>query len=239
MFERYLREAAILPLYDAGNFGMQRRRVHGVHGATRRSTRARSWTTSRSSSPRRWRAIDTVPGARGRGRGRLIVASALAQPRAAVAERRRAEPLKQAAEDERDSKRYSNAASRSSEPTAVLPDACNWALRLQLGACREALLLSPGTCTSWVEDDTTATDDEQARGKTAARRCEQLHAAERLETRAAAARKSRDGSVAEAAGGCVDGPRRRALARGSVGCWIALYPGKGDPWTVSWRLPSF
>ena len=26
----YLREAAILPLYDAGNFGMQRRRVHGV-----------------------------------------------------------------------------------------------------------------------------------------------------------------------------------------------------------------
>lgn len=29
-FERYLREAALLPLYDAGNFGMQRRRVHGV-----------------------------------------------------------------------------------------------------------------------------------------------------------------------------------------------------------------
>lgn len=30
MFEKYLREASILPLYDAGNFGMQRRRVHGV-----------------------------------------------------------------------------------------------------------------------------------------------------------------------------------------------------------------
>ena len=30
LFERYLREASILPLYDAGNFGMQRRRVHGV-----------------------------------------------------------------------------------------------------------------------------------------------------------------------------------------------------------------
>ena len=29
-YESYLREAAILPLYDAGNFGMQRRRVHGV-----------------------------------------------------------------------------------------------------------------------------------------------------------------------------------------------------------------
>jgi acyl-CoA dehydrogenase len=30
LFEKYLREATILPLYDAGNFGMQRRRVHGV-----------------------------------------------------------------------------------------------------------------------------------------------------------------------------------------------------------------
>jgi acyl-CoA dehydrogenase len=30
MFEKYLREAAIFPIYDAGNFGMQRRRIHGV-----------------------------------------------------------------------------------------------------------------------------------------------------------------------------------------------------------------
>jgi acyl-CoA dehydrogenase len=30
VFEKLLREATILPLYDAGNFGMQRRRVHGV-----------------------------------------------------------------------------------------------------------------------------------------------------------------------------------------------------------------
>lgn len=29
-FEKLLREATVLPLYDAGNFGMQRRRVHGV-----------------------------------------------------------------------------------------------------------------------------------------------------------------------------------------------------------------
>jgi acyl-CoA dehydrogenase len=29
-WEKLLREAAVLPLYDAGNFGMQRRRVHGV-----------------------------------------------------------------------------------------------------------------------------------------------------------------------------------------------------------------
>ena len=30
MFEKYLRGAALFPLYDAGNSGMQRRRVHGV-----------------------------------------------------------------------------------------------------------------------------------------------------------------------------------------------------------------
>jgi hypothetical protein len=30
LWEKYLREVAILPTYDAGNFGMQRRRVHGV-----------------------------------------------------------------------------------------------------------------------------------------------------------------------------------------------------------------
>jgi acyl-CoA dehydrogenase len=30
LFEKYLREAAIFPLYDAGNMGMQRRRIHGV-----------------------------------------------------------------------------------------------------------------------------------------------------------------------------------------------------------------
>lgn len=29
-FHRWLREASVFPLYDAGNFGMQRRRVHGV-----------------------------------------------------------------------------------------------------------------------------------------------------------------------------------------------------------------
>ncbi|MDN5930823.1 MAG: acyl-CoA/acyl-ACP dehydrogenase [Pseudonocardia sp.] len=29
-FEKYLREAAIFPIYDGGNFGMQRRRMHGV-----------------------------------------------------------------------------------------------------------------------------------------------------------------------------------------------------------------
>jgi len=51
-FERYLREASILPLYDAGNFGMPRRRVHGVM-ADPASTRAPSSRTRPSSSPRR------------------------------------------------------------------------------------------------------------------------------------------------------------------------------------------
>ena len=30
MFNKYLRDAALLPIYDGGNMGMQRRRVHGV-----------------------------------------------------------------------------------------------------------------------------------------------------------------------------------------------------------------
>jgi acyl-CoA dehydrogenase len=30
LFEKYLREAACFPIYDAGNMGMQRRRVHGI-----------------------------------------------------------------------------------------------------------------------------------------------------------------------------------------------------------------
>jgi alkylation response protein AidB-like acyl-CoA dehydrogenase len=39
-FEKLLREAAIFPLYDAGNFGMQRRRVHGVMAADSFNPRA-------------------------------------------------------------------------------------------------------------------------------------------------------------------------------------------------------
>jgi acyl-CoA dehydrogenase len=30
LFEKYLREAACFPIYDGGNMGMQRRRVHGI-----------------------------------------------------------------------------------------------------------------------------------------------------------------------------------------------------------------
>jgi alkylation response protein AidB-like acyl-CoA dehydrogenase len=29
-FGKYLREASVLPIYDGGNIGMQRRRVHGI-----------------------------------------------------------------------------------------------------------------------------------------------------------------------------------------------------------------
>jgi alkylation response protein AidB-like acyl-CoA dehydrogenase len=39
-FEKLLREATILPLYDAGNFGMQRRRVHGVMSSATFNPRA-------------------------------------------------------------------------------------------------------------------------------------------------------------------------------------------------------
>jgi acyl-CoA dehydrogenase len=39
-FERYLREATIFPLYDAGNLGMQRRRIHGVLASSSFNPRA-------------------------------------------------------------------------------------------------------------------------------------------------------------------------------------------------------
>jgi hypothetical protein len=39
-FETLLREASILPLHDAGNFGMQRRRVHGVMSSATFNPRA-------------------------------------------------------------------------------------------------------------------------------------------------------------------------------------------------------
>jgi alkylation response protein AidB-like acyl-CoA dehydrogenase len=39
-FEKYLREAAIFPIYDGGNFGMQRRRVHGIMANPRFNPRA-------------------------------------------------------------------------------------------------------------------------------------------------------------------------------------------------------
>jgi nitroalkane oxidase len=61
MFEKYLREAAIFPIYDAGNFGMQRRRVHGVMADPSFNPRALmddeyvEFTKSMES-------IDTIPG---------------------------------------------------------------------------------------------------------------------------------------------------------------------------------
>ena len=54
MFERYLREASILPLYDAGNFGMQRRRIHGVMAHSSFDP-GPSWTTGRLRSTRPWK----------------------------------------------------------------------------------------------------------------------------------------------------------------------------------------
>jgi nitroalkane oxidase len=55
LFEKYLREAAVFPLYDAGNFGMQRRRVHGVLADPRFNPRALM-------DDEQMETIDTIPG---------------------------------------------------------------------------------------------------------------------------------------------------------------------------------
>jgi acyl-CoA dehydrogenase len=71
-FDRYLREAALLPLYDAGNFGMQRRRVHGVMADPTFNPRAvmddlpQDFTKSME-------AIDTVPAPRSAERHTVTV----------------------------------------------------------------------------------------------------------------------------------------------------------------------
>jgi len=63
MFERYLREASILPLYDAGNFGMQRRRVHGVMADPSFDPRALADNRAVEFT-KEMEGIDTVPGPR-------------------------------------------------------------------------------------------------------------------------------------------------------------------------------
>ncbi|HEU5421791.1 MAG TPA: acyl-CoA dehydrogenase family protein [Streptosporangiaceae bacterium] len=59
-FEKYLREAAILPIYDAGNFGMQRRRVHGVLASPDFDPRALMDDTA-IEFKKTMETIDTVP----------------------------------------------------------------------------------------------------------------------------------------------------------------------------------
>jgi acyl-CoA dehydrogenase len=67
-----LREAALLPLYDAGNFGMQRRRVHGVMADPAFNPRAvmddlpQDFTKSME-------AIDTIPAPRSAERRTVTV----------------------------------------------------------------------------------------------------------------------------------------------------------------------
>jgi acyl-CoA dehydrogenase len=60
VFEKYLREAAILPIYDAGNFGMQRRRVHGVLASADFDPRALMDDTAIEFT-KAMEAIDTMP----------------------------------------------------------------------------------------------------------------------------------------------------------------------------------
>ena len=60
-FDRYLREAAVLPLYDAGNFGMQRRRVHGVMADPSFNPRA-VMDDEAIEFTKAMEGIDTIPG---------------------------------------------------------------------------------------------------------------------------------------------------------------------------------
>jgi acyl-CoA dehydrogenase len=61
LWEKYLREAAILPIYDAGNFGMQRRRVHGVLASPDFNPRA-LMDDEYVQFTKAMEAIDTIPG---------------------------------------------------------------------------------------------------------------------------------------------------------------------------------
>ena len=63
-FHRYLREASLLPLYDAGNFGMQRRRVHGVMADPSFNPRA-VMDDEMIEFTKEMEGIDTIPGPRG------------------------------------------------------------------------------------------------------------------------------------------------------------------------------
>jgi len=63
LFERYLREASILPLYDAGNFGMPRRRVPGVMADPAFNPRA-IVENEAIEFTKAMDGIDTVPGPR-------------------------------------------------------------------------------------------------------------------------------------------------------------------------------
>ncbi|HEY4993686.1 MAG TPA: acyl-CoA dehydrogenase family protein [Nakamurella sp.] len=62
-FDRYLREASLLPLYDAGNFGMQRRRVHGVMADPSFNPRA-MMDDEAMEFTKDMEGIDTIPGPR-------------------------------------------------------------------------------------------------------------------------------------------------------------------------------
>jgi nitroalkane oxidase len=63
LFDRYLREAALLPLYDGGNIGMQRRRVHGIMADPSFNPRA-FMDDEAVEFTKAMEGIDTVPGTR-------------------------------------------------------------------------------------------------------------------------------------------------------------------------------
>ena len=82
-FGRYLREASLLPLYDAGNFGMQRRRVHGAMTDPSFNPRA-VMDDEPMEFTKSMEGIDTIPGPTADVRDglRLIPISLFYQPRA-------------------------------------------------------------------------------------------------------------------------------------------------------------
>ena len=60
-FAKYLREAALFPIYDAGNMGMQRRRLHGVLASPDFNPRA-VMDNEYVEFKKAMGGIDTVPG---------------------------------------------------------------------------------------------------------------------------------------------------------------------------------
>jgi len=69
LFEKYLREAACFPIYDGGNMGMQRRRIHGILASP--DFRPRALMDNESVNfTKEMEAIDTLPSAELVGMGR-------------------------------------------------------------------------------------------------------------------------------------------------------------------------
>jgi acyl-CoA dehydrogenase len=63
LFEKYLREAACFPIYDGGNMGMQRRRIHGILASPEFNPRA-LMNDEEVTFTKSMETIDTLPAER-------------------------------------------------------------------------------------------------------------------------------------------------------------------------------